>query len=736
MKKRRTLLFVIICFVLGLLSNATFAQTKVIRGKVIHAIKGTPIPNIKVDAIGSIQPTQSNVNGEFEIVLNDTISKIEFKEFSDMEILEVRKMYEETYNIYLTDINLTDLSFDQLLNIKVDVSSTLSQTVFHTPSTVSVIDREMLRKYNFLSVAEMLRTAVGFDIYQTNNDDNVATARGVLQNYYANKILVMIENTPTYQPIYGNTNLDRLDVNDIERIEVLKGPASVLYGSNAYMGVVNIILRKESSDNVNVRIGTGYHRFGSAGANLVLSKKDFNLFISENTGFEIQKPYELIGKRQDLYMGDSAFLFQRELKSSNFNVLSSYKAFTLLINNYEYQHTFLGINPSFISGGGKPMYDRGTLIALKFSKQVRTKVNLAGDVSYDYFKRDYASNKEGSQALMLSGKRIIARTKFNYTISSLLDFEIGADAEKRLHGKHVTLDVLKDTIIRSNTRGDTEIDEYSAFTQLNFKTKYLKVLGGLRYTNNSFSGGNYSGRVSAVAEINKSNALKFIFGQSFRAPTMLELFFDHPTVIGNLNLKPEKANSYELAYLYGHKTVFVQMLVFYNKLEQLIQRYTPPAGPPSEYQNVASLEGYGFEFEGKYQSPYFLNAFFNYNYMAGLGSNAKSNYQHVPKHTFKFGVNRNFSDFFVSMNGYIVSSVLGNPKLNIRINSQYMFDTNIGYRHTISDKRIVVEHSFSAKNITGSQMLIPEYIRQTDNINSQATTGFGRRFIYILTVSF
>ena len=148
------------------------------------------------------------------------------------------------------------------------------------------------------------------------------------------------------------------------------------------------------------------------------------------------------------------------------------------------------------------------------------------------------------------------------------------------------------------------------------------------------------------------------------------------------------------------------------------------------------MEGYGFEFEGKYQSPYFINAFFNYNYMAGLGDNAKSNYQHVPKHTFKFGVNRSFRDIFVSLNGYAVSSVLGNPKLNIRIDSQYMFDANIGYRHSLSNKKIVVEHTFSAKNLTGSQMLIPEYIRQTDNINSQATTGFGRRFIYILTVSF
>ncbi|HAN79134.1 MAG TPA: hypothetical protein DCQ31_15890, partial [Bacteroidales bacterium] len=57
------------------------------------------------------------------------------------------------------------------------------------------------------------------------------------------------------------------------------------------------------------------------------------------------------------------------------------------------------------------------------------------------------------------------------------------------------------------------------------KTKYLNILGGIRYTYNSFSGGNFSSRISAVSSINPYNSVKLIFGQSFRAPTMLELFF-------------------------------------------------------------------------------------------------------------------------------------------------------------------------------------------------------------------
>ncbi len=730
----KTTAFVCLLFLLGL-SNS-LAQNKTISGKLINAINGEAFPGIKIEIKGTGIWANSNKEGEFNLIVPDTLKNPGFAEFDGMEILEIRANGTDSYQVYLSPLNLMELSFEDLIKIKVSVSTTKSEDVFHTPSSVTVIGREMLNQYNFISVAEMLRTAVGIDIYQTNNDDNVATSRGILQNYYANKILIMIENVPTYQPIYGNTNLDRLDVNDIERIEVLKGPASVLYGSNAYLGVVNIILRKGKSGDVNVRLGAGYRRFGASGANATLSKKDFKLFISGNTGYEIQKPYELTGKRQDVYLGDSVINYQGQIKSTNFNVLTSHKAFTLLLNNYEYQHTFLGINPSFISGAGKPMTDRGTLLALKYRKPLTEKMNLLASLAYDYFKRDYASNEDESIALMLKGERVVGTALLNYAPNKFFDIEFGLDAEQRMNGQHVSIDLIHDKILTENLKNARNITEISSFAQLHLKTKKVNVLGGIRFTNNSFSGNNFSGRISAIAALSEYNSVKLILGQSFRAPTMLELYFDHPTVIGNINLKPEKANSIELAYVYGKGNLFVQVLGYYHKLDHLIHRYTPPAGPPSEYHNLSTFEGFGFEFEAKYQNTKLFNAFFNYNFMEGLGQKAKTNYQHVPDHTFKAGVNKAFGRFFVSANGYAVSSVLGNPKLNQPIKGQFMLDTHIGFKHELESKKVFFRHTLSAKNITNSQMLIPEYIRQTDNINSQATTGFGRRFIYTLTLSF
>ncbi len=146
----------------------------------------------------------------------------------------------------------------ELTAIKVTVSSHDSLAVFDTPSTVTVIDRDMIGSFGFLDVAEALSYVAGLEVYQTIIDRNVPTARGILQNFYANKILLLINNTPTWQPIYGEGYVDRISIADVERIEVLKGPASVLYGSNAYAGVINLVLRTTPRDG-----GTAHARVGA-----------------------------------------------------------------------------------------------------------------------------------------------------------------------------------------------------------------------------------------------------------------------------------------------------------------------------------------------------------------------------------------------------------------------------------------------------------------------------------------
>jgi len=324
----------------------------------------------------------------------------------------------------------------------------------------------------------------------------------------------------------------------------------------------------------------------------------------------------------------------------------------------------------------------------------------------------------------------------NHQFNSALSIEGGLLYDHYFGAKHQTINAWEDSVIRSNIKDFGSTGQYSVFGQFQADLSRWDLIAGLRYTSNSQHNDNSSARITAIYKLDDQNSFKFIFGQSFRTPTLLELYFDHPTVIGNINLKPETANSLEFAYVLGKRYFFMQLLTYYHRLENLIQRVTPVSGPPSVYQNVAGFDGGGIEFESKYSNPKIVDLFFNYTFMEGFGNNSKENYNLIPKHTFKLGINKSWDQFFVSSNNYFVSSVNGNPKLNIQIPGQFLTDLNLGYSHVLSAKKIWLKHTFSAKNLTNSEMLIPEYIRQTDNINSQATTAYGRRFIYILNILF
>jgi outer membrane receptor protein involved in Fe transport len=628
------------------------------------------------------------------------------------------------------ELNVFSMSLDELLDLEVDVSSTKGENVFHAPSTVTVVDSEMIGRYNFLSVAEALESVAGIEVYQTIIDKNVTTSRGILQNFYANKILVLIDNVPTWQPIYGDGHLERIDIHDVERIEVLKGPASVLYGSNAYAGVINIVLKKNRTTGVHVYGRLGYRHLGGGGLAVNYKKSALKLFASVNFGIEERKPYMMQSARGFEYNGATDFLYKEKENPLNFNANIAYKGHTFSINHFSFRHTFMGAHPSYVGGGGNFVDNRGTLISYNYEKDFTKNIHFKGDISYDYFKRNFPLSADRLTVIAIAGDRLVGQLKLNIDFSRQWALEVGGAFENRHSHGHNTVSGLTGDILRENLEEDESIYEWSGFAQIGYKSKWFNFLMGTRYTRNKFFGDNVSSRVTGVIKISKKRSIKLIVGQSFRVPTMFELYFNHPTVVGNRELKPELSTSYELAYLSGGKRFYLQVLGYYGIYKNLIQRVTPPSGPPSDYMNVDLFKGYGAEVELKYQCPQKLNVFINYNFIHGAGG-SETYYQFVPKHTFYFGVHKPLANWYLSLNGKWLSRVEGHLET---IDPQFRMDMHIGFSHYLKDIR--VRHVLSGKNVTDSPMLIPEYIRRTPNINTIPTAGFGRRIVYTVFLDF
>jgi iron complex outermembrane receptor protein len=141
--------------------------------------------------------------------------------------------------------DLFSMSLEQLTSVQVSSVSRHDEPLFDTPAAVYVITRDDIRRSGATSIPEVLRMVPGVEVAQIDANKWAVSARG-FNNRFANKMLVMIENRTVYNQLYSGVFWDQTDVllEDVERIEVVRGPGATLWGANAVNGVINIVTRK------------------------------------------------------------------------------------------------------------------------------------------------------------------------------------------------------------------------------------------------------------------------------------------------------------------------------------------------------------------------------------------------------------------------------------------------------------------------------------------------------------
>src|SRR5580692_2931129 len=140
--------------------------------------------------------------------------------------------------------DLTQKSLEDLMSIKVTSVSKKEQMTSQTAAAVFVISRDDIRRSGALNIPDLLRMVPGLDVAQIDSGNWAISARG-FNGQYSNKLLVLIDGRTVYSPIFAGVFWDAQNVilDNIERIEVIRGPGAAVWGSNAVNGVINIITR-------------------------------------------------------------------------------------------------------------------------------------------------------------------------------------------------------------------------------------------------------------------------------------------------------------------------------------------------------------------------------------------------------------------------------------------------------------------------------------------------------------
>lgn len=140
--------------------------------------------------------------------------------------------------------DLGSMSLEQLLNVEVTSASRKSQTLGEVAAALFVISAEDIRRSGVSSIPEALRMVPGIHVGRVDDSRWAVTSRG-FNDLYSNKLLVLMDGRPIYTPYFAGVFWDEhiLSIDNIERIEVIRGPGATIWGSNAVNGVINIISR-------------------------------------------------------------------------------------------------------------------------------------------------------------------------------------------------------------------------------------------------------------------------------------------------------------------------------------------------------------------------------------------------------------------------------------------------------------------------------------------------------------
>lgn len=182
--------------------------------------------------------------------------------------------------------DLFELSIEELMDVEITTVSKKEERLFDTPSAAYVLTAEDIRRSGATSIMEALRMVPGLQVARLNANKWAITSRG-FAGEFANKMLVMIDGRSIYTPHFGGVRWDHYDVmlEDVERIEIVRGPGGTLWGANAVNGIINIITkhtRDTQGTLLSGGVGTEEQGFGTV---------RYGDTVNEKTSYRVYSKY-------------------------------------------------------------------------------------------------------------------------------------------------------------------------------------------------------------------------------------------------------------------------------------------------------------------------------------------------------------------------------------------------------------------------------------------------------------
>lgn len=522
------------------------------------------------------------------------------------------------------------------------------------PASVSVVTREELDKLPVYNLADAVKYLPGVHINPSSTyGRKEIKLRGMDSDYTL--LLVngrRINSRDALSSNYANDfDLSSIPMAAIERIEVIRGPMSSLYGADALGGVVNVILR-QATDETRAGVAYTYEHpsegdsgdrhttSGYVSGALVDGKLRGNLIVEGGD--------QAAWKTEQTEFPNTDALEQRQ----NGSALGS---LSWLLDDRQ----TIDMDISYREDDRKAVWNNfGVSFPTNIQKMERWTFGLGHTGNWDNFDtrvRYYHEDvdlMDDSELMTIMRKQKGEVTQTNDTVDGQVSTQLGS--HRLTFGGELRRTELSHN---QNLSSDAQVDQKAAYLQDEFSLGNLDITLGGRWDEHDGFDGEFSPRAYGVYNLTDNWVIKGGAGKAFKAPSIYQLDDSYSVlacrgvcaVYGNPDLKPERSTSYELGTLYQNERLEAGFMLFHNDIKDLIMtetttiRRVPGVGlvaddPELTYYNQDRVRLQGYELQGRYTFSDAIGLRANYTYVDSENRDTGEPLPNTPEHTANIGI--------------------------------------------------------------------------------------------------
>lgn len=485
--------------------------------------------------------------------------------------------------------------------------------------TVTVIGQKMIEENAGKSLPELINMTSGITI---NGADNVAGTNPAvfLRGASSGNTLILLDGIPLYDPssVSGEMDLNNFDISTLQKIEILKGAQSTLYGPDAVAGVINLITKKEGQKNFDLNAQLAAGSYNTYKGSLTLSGtlkggSDYLVSYSKfySKGFSSAydstggKGYDNDGFNRDLFMAKFGWKINRQTDLKIFGKYNKNSA-DIDAGAFTDDKDYTYKNDNTIAG---LMLDRKLnkgLFRIQYYANWYNRnftddsTDIPGFTSYQkgrynglgHYAEAFASLKLSEELILLTG--IDYRyNKTDQIYIYLPDYGFPA---------------------RPVSPDSAHTSQFSGYASLLYNgSKGFGLETGARFNHHSVYGGNYTASLNPFYKFEKYFKVYASIASGYHTPTLYQLYSEY----GNKRLKPETNISAEGGIQFDNEKYFVRLSGFSLTGRDVILFYTDPVTYAGKYINGDLQKEYGFEFESRIQISDIFSAGVNYTFTDG-----------------------------------------------------------------------------------------------------------------------